>query len=759
MCASRAEKATPSLLEPTTVRHARVAEVALLRNVERVYSYLIPDECVSAVEPGMRLTVPYGRGNKPQVGYCLAVTEQPWESTLKPIIDVVDPIAFLSPALIPLGRWMADYYAAPLGRTLDWMVPAAVKKGAGLRNVRYARLNENAEPIASPPEKQAKVIAILQRASPNAVAVESLLTAADCTNAVVKSLEKKGALSIETRREASGGDGAAREVDDPAFKLTDHQAAAIDQIATAIDGPEFLVHLLFGVTGSGKTEIYIQAIRRALAAGRQGILLVPEIALTTQTVERLALRFTNVATIHSGMTEAQRAQHWRRIRDGSANVVIGTRSAIFAPCPNLGIIIVDEEQEPSYKSQSAPRYHTRDVAVMRGHTEGIPVVLGSATPSLESWLNVKRRKHYRLIRLPQRVRGQAVPILTIVDMNEEHRDRRGVHMLSRQMEAGLKNTLDRGEQAVLLLNRRGYASYVHCPSCRTPMNCPNCDVRLVYHEHTKLAQCHYCRVSKPVPERCPMLDCDGRMVKFGLGTERVEEELGRKFPQARTRRIDSDAMTKSSDYADILGAFERREFDLLVGTQMVAKGLDFPFVSFVGIVSADTALAFDDFRAEERTFQLVLQVAGRSGRGDTAGNVIVQTFAADTAPIRHAVQGDYEAFANEELERRRLTGLPPFTRMVRIVFLDANLNAARSAAEKAVLDVRSLFEGYQIPATVYDAQPASIKRLREMYRFDTTMVFKTAAGLVAGMKVLRDEKTLRAKVHRVTVDVDPISLQ
>jgi len=301
---------------------------------------------------------------------------------------------------------------------------------------------------------------------------------------------------------------------------------------------------------------------------------------------------------------------------------------------------------------------------MRGHTEGIPVVLGSATPSLESWLNVKRRKHYRLIRLPQRVRGQAAPNLTIVDMNEEHRDRRGVHMLSRAMEAGLNQTLDRGEQAVLLLNRRGYASYVHCPVCRTPMTCPNCDVRLVYHESTRQAQCHYCRTSKKVPERCPMLDCDGRMVKFGLGTERVEEELGRKFPQARVRRIDSDAMTKSSDYAEILGSFERREFDLLVGTQMVAKGLDFPFVSFVGIVSADTALAFDDFRAEERTFQLVLQVAGRSGRGDTAGNVIVQTFAADTAPIRHAVQGDYEAFANEELERRRLTGLPPFTRMV-----------------------------------------------------------------------------------------------
>ncbi len=759
MCASRAEKATPSLLEPTTLRHARVAEVALLRNVDRVYSYMIPDELAERVQPGMRLTVPYGRGDKPLPAYCLAITEKPWDSTLKPIIDIVDDVSFLSPQLIELGRWMAEYYAAPLGRTLDWMVPAAVKKGAGLRNVRYARLTTSDESPTTLPAKQAKVVAAMRSAADNAVAIDRLLNKADCTNAVIKSLEKKGVLSIEIRREPTDGDANTREVDDPAFHLTDHQTAAIDQIASAIAKPEFLVHLLFGVTGSGKTEVYIQAIRRALAAGKQGILLVPEIALTTQTVDRLALRFANVATIHSGMTESQRAQHWRRIRNGTANVVIGTRSAIFAPCPNLGVIIVDEEQEPSYKSQSAPRYHTRDVAVMRGHTEGIPVVLGSATPSLESWLNVKRRKHYRLIRLPQRVRGQAAPNLTIVDMNDEHRERRGVHMLSRPMEAGLVQTLERGEQAVLLLNRRGYASYVHCPVCRTPMSCPKCDVRLVYHESTRQAQCHYCRTSKPVPERCPMLDCDGHMVKFGLGTERVEEELGRKFPRARVRRIDSDAMTKASDYADILGAFERREFDLLVGTQMVAKGLDFPFVSFVGIVSADTALAFDDFRAEERTFQLVLQVAGRSGRGETAGNVIVQTFAADAAPIRHAVQGDYEAFANEELERRRLTGLPPFTRMVRIVFLDGNQAVARKAAEQAVTDMRGLFERYKIAATVYAAQPANIQRLREMYRFDTTIIFATANGLVTGMKILRDENVLRSKAKRVTVDVDPISLQ
>jgi primosomal protein N' (replication factor Y) len=471
---------------------------------------------------------------------------------------------------------------------------------------------------------------------------------------------------------------------EPNYELTAEQRDAIQRISTSIASRRFGVSVLFGVTGSGKTEVYIAAMRQALADQRQAILLVPEIALTTQTVSRLASRFDRVAVIHSGMTDVQRSRTWAAVSTGDIPVVIGTRSAVFAPCPNLGVIVVDEESEPSYKNMAAPRYHTRDAAITRAHLEGAAVVLGSAAPSLETWNNLKTRKHYELIPLRNRVGGMALPTVHLVDMHDEHHVRRGVHLLSREMEFHLDRTLQRGEQAVLLLNRRGYASYLHCAKCQNVVTCPHCSVRMVFHATTELAHCHYCHARLAVPNRCSAAGCGGTLVRFGIGTQRVEAELREKFPSARVHRMDSDAMQKPSDYADVLGAFERREFDILVGTQMIAKGLDFPFVSFVGVVSADTALALDDFRSEERTFQLVLQVSGRAGRSERAGHVVVQTFAADSRAIRHAVQGDYEAFAEAELTHRRIAKLPPVTRLMRIILSDARIARLREQSASSV---------------------------------------------------------------------------
>lgn len=755
----RADRRTPSLLDPPTLRSAVVAEVALLRLVDRVYSYRVPAELVERLRPGMRLRVPFGRNDKPADAWCLSVSEtDDWQSTLKPVLDCIDDQPMLSDTMVELGRWLATYYAAPLGRTLDLMIPAAVKRGAGIKHIRVARLVDSAFDTESLKGKQ-KALALAIRDGKQPIAVDEACAKADCTPAVAKTLEKKGVIQIE-RVAAPDTSGIYNDnPDDPAFELNAHQQAAIDQIDAAIEAAEFSVQVLFGVTGSGKTEVYIRALRRAIEQGKQGIMLVPEIALTTQTVERLAKRFDRVATMHSGATDAERARAWRAIAAGEARVVIGTRSAIFAPCPNLGVIIVDEEQEPSYKSQAAPRYHTRDVAVKLAHLRQIPVVLGSATPSLETWLNVHRRKHYNLIRLPERVRGLAMPKVHLVDMNHEHRLRPGVHLLSREMEKRLSETLDRNEQAVLLLNRRGYASYVHCPKCRQVLRCKNCDVNLVYHASSDKVQCHYCGERRAIPYKCNTIGCDGKPVKFGLGTERVEEELFRKFPDIKARRIDSDAMTRAGDYAELLGAFERREFDVLIGTQMVAKGLDFPFVSFVGVVSADTALAFDDFRAEERTFQLVLQVSGRSGRGDAPGQVVVQTFAAETAPIRHAVEGNYEAFANSELKLRHDAGLPPYTRMLRLVVADKQIGKARRAAETVVERAIELFRKHHVQARVAPAQEAPIQRIRNMHRYDTTLVFPTAAALMDAVRILKDEGVFRPHADRITVDVDPISLQ
>jgi primosomal protein N' (replication factor Y) len=744
-------------LDAPEVRTTLVASVALLRPVDKLYSYRIPAELADRVKPGMRVTVPFGRQDREAKAFCLSASTEPWQSTLKPVLGLVDEKPLLDDKALELGRWVARYYGAHLGRTLDLMVPASAKRQAGWRKVRYVLETRNSK-LETLSRKQTRVLEVLRSAG-GSLTVDRCCEAAGCTPAVVRALEKKGVLKIETRLEPIAPADGGVERHEPDFELNDDQRAAIRHITPAVEDRTFSVFVLHGVTGSGKTEVYVRVIRHVLAQGRQAIMLVPEIALTTQTVRRLQERFDRVATIHSGMSEVQRSRTWTAVASGDVPVVIGTRSAVFAPCPNLGAIIVDEEAEPSYKSQAAPHYHTRDVAIKRGHLENIPVVLGSATPSLETWSNLQRRKHYHLVRLPHRVRGLAMPVVHLVDMRVEHRARRGVHLLSRAMEMHLTRTLERNEQAVLLLNRRGFASYLHCARCGTVIVCPHCSVHMVFHATTELAHCHYCHTRIPIPNRCQTTGCGGNLVRFGMGTQRVEAEFREKFPTARIRRIDADAMRSAADYAEMLEAFERREFDVLVGTQMIAKGLDFPFVSFVGVISADTALALDDFRSEERTFQLVLQVAGRSGRGQTAGEVLVQTFAADTAPIRHAVAGDFEGFAKMELARRREEGLPPFTRMVRIVLADSRMTRLRLAADALARRLRALLAKRGIPARIFDPTPAAVARIRDRYRYDVLLVFDTADAMMSAMDVLKDEGALRAGVKSVMIDVDPVSLQ
>ncbi len=774
-----AQRATPSLLERPELRTARVVSVALLRPVDKVYSYYVPESLADRIQPGMRISVPFGRSDTPAPAFCLSISIEPWESTLKPVLKLIDDKPLLNEKQLELGRWIARYYAAHLGRTLDLMVPAAAKGRAGRKRIKYALLNPSVGGLASsslPKEgpgdvadsapklskKQTAVISVLETAA-GPLAVADLCKAAGCTEAVVKTLADMGFVRFDTEYEPVAPEEADVPRHEPDFDLNADQKTAIEHIAAAVAANEFTVQVLHGVTGSGKTEVYIHAIRRALSQGQQAVMLVPEIALTTQTVQRLRARFDRLAVIHSGLTDVQRARMWHAVAAGDFPVVVGTRSAVFAPCPNLGLIIVDEEAEPSFKSQAAPRYHTRDVAIKRAHLEGIPVVLGSATPSLETWHNLQTRKHFQLIRLPHRVRGLPQPTMHLVDMRLEHRERRGVHLLSRAMESHLQRTLDAGEQAVLLLNRRGYASYLHCPRCKTVISCPNCSVHMVFHATTELAHCHYCHARLAVPNRCQLSGCDGNLVRFGMGTQRVEEELRRKFPQARLRRIDADTMTKAADYGDLLTAFERREFDWLVGTQMIAKGLDFPFVSFVGVVSADTALALDDFRSEERTFQLVLQVAGRSGRGDAPGHVVVQMFAeektAGREAVKHAINGDFEAFARTELGRRYKTRLPPFTRLVRIVLNDARISKLQAAAKEMADRIRDILSKRGIINSMADPYPSRIPRMHGRYRYDILLVFDTAGALLSALDVLKDEGALRASVKTVTVDVDPVSLQ
>ncbi|HVP12235.1 MAG TPA: primosomal protein N' [Phycisphaerae bacterium] len=756
---SQVDRVTPSLIEMPEVRTARVATVALLQLVDKLYSYRIPEELQEVVAAGMRITVPFSRTDRPVPAFCIDVSERPWDSTLKPVIAPIDEQPLLSPKMLELGRWIARYYAAPLGRTLDLMVPAAAKRQAGWKKVRRAVLLPGKDGAGEKlTAKQAAVLSALAGAG-GSLAVAECAAAAQSGLGVIQSLARKGFIAIETCLEPVLPKEAAVERREPTYELNADQKAAIAQMSKAVAARRFSVQVLFGVTGSGKTECYVATIRQALAASRQAIMLVPEIALTTQTVQRLQARFDRVATVHSGMSEVERSRTWAAVAAGRIPVVIGTRSAVFAPCPNLGVIVVDEEAEASYKNQASPRYHTRDIAVKRAQLEEIPVVLGSATPSLETWKNVRQKKHYRLIRLPHRVRGLAMPTMHLVDMRDEHKQRPGVHLLSLEMEARLRETLSRGEQAVLLLNRRGYANFLHCPRCKTVVTCPHCSVHMVFHTTTRLAHCHYCHARLAVPTKCQTAGCGGPLIKFGIGVQRVEEELCEKYPQARLRRVDSDVMQRSGDYAEVLGAFERKELDILVGTQMIAKGLDFPFVSFVGVVSADTALVLDDFRSEERTFQLVLQVAGRSGRSDVGGHVVVQTFAADTAPIRHAVAGDYEGFADAELAKRKRAKLPPHTRMMRIVLSDARMSRLEKAAAGLAASIRETLERRGIAATVLGPFSAPIARLRDKYRYDLQLVFNTATAMLSAIDLFKSEHTLQAKVKTIIVDVDPVSLQ
>ncbi len=540
----------------------------------------------------------------------------------------------------------------------------------------------------------------------------------------------------------------------PPHLLNPHQQAAFDRIEAALDAKQFQTFLLQGVTGSGKTEVYLKAIDAALAHGRSALMLVPEIGLTPAVAGQFHHRFgENVAILHSAFHDSERAQEWRRIRSGAAKVVVATRSGVFAPVRNLGLIIVDEEHDQSYKQQEAPRYHGRDVAVVRARDAGAVVVLGSATPSLESRHNADRGK-YQHLTLPERVESRPMPQVEVIDMRQEFLETRKQATFSRALIDAVTERLDNGEQSMLLLNRRGFSSFMTCRACGERLECPNCSVTMTFHRRDRRMLCHYCNYSCRVPERCPK--CDSDHIQFlGTGSERVEDELHGAFPRARIARIDRDTTGGKRDYEAILAKFRDHEFDILVGTQMIAKGHDIPNVTLVGIVSADTGLGLPDFRAAERTFQLLTQAAGRAGRGNTPGIVLMQTINPDHYAVRFAAEQDYEKFYAKEIEFRRLMHYPPFGAMANIIVRGTREEdaLARSAALGRLLmpppdDVKILG-----PAA------ASLARLKNEYRYQ--MLIKTssrkALNEILG-RVRRFAMEEKWNPTSLMIDVDPMTI-
>jgi primosomal protein N' (replication factor Y) len=536
--------------------------------------------------------------------------------------------------------------------------------------------------------------------------------------------------------------------------LNQHQQEAFDAIRAGLGSRQFQAFLLEGVTGSGKTEVYLSAIEAALAMGRGALLLVPEIALTPAVAGQFHHRFgERVAILHSAFQDSERAQEWRRIRAGHASVVVATRSGVFAPVRNLGLIIVDEEHDQSYKQQETPRYHGRDVAVVRARNADAVVVLGSATPSLESRYNAERGKYTRLS-LPGRIGRRPMPQVSVIDMRKEFLETRKQATFSRALIDAVTERLENGEQTMLLLNRRGFSSFVACRACGERLQCVNCSVTLTYHKRDRRMLCHYCNYATPVPDRCPQ--CSSDYLQFvGVGSERLEQELGSVFPKARIARLDRDTVGGKRDYETILAGFRERHYDVLVGTQMIAKGHDIPNVTLVGIVNADLGLGLPDFRAAERTFQLLTQAAGRAGRGDTPGIVLIQTITPDHYAIQCAAEQDYEKFYRKEIEFRRLMYYPPFGALANIIVRSTNEEDAlsRSAALGRLLSPAP--EGVRVMGPA----PSPVLRVKSEYRYQ--MLLKTSSRKRLGELLSQIRRFAAAEKWgpaNLAIDVDPMTL-
>ena len=728
----------------------RVVALAVNANLWRSFDYLWPAALPGPVV-GQRVRGPFGRGNRKVLGFVVDTDRRPGEHALKAVGEVIDAEPQFDDVLWKLGQWISGYYLTPLGMSLAAMIPSAVGRHAAKTEAVAYLQSHHADWPSTLGARQKRVLDELYEARKQGVepvTVEALRHASGCSRDSIQRLSRRKLIRVEARpvelpelTDAAGGDP---------FELNADQQAAMSGLSGKLIAGGFSVTLLHGVTGSGKTEVYVRAIRQVIAAGKQAILMVPEIALATQTLQRLLSRLPRVAVLHSGLTDAQRAFYYQQIRDGAASVVVGPRSAVFAPTRSLGLIVVDEEHESSYKQDTAPPYHGRDTAVKRAQLAGVPIVLGSATPSLESMHNVEAGR-YELLSLPNRVRGLPMPRLDIVHLRKELTPGK-VELLGATLTRRLAEVLDRGEQAILLMNRRGYASYVFCPSCKWMFECEHCSRPMIFHQATQMCICHYCQETSALPERCPA--CSGKLLLFGMGIQRIEGELARKFPQAKVARMDSDTMTTPGQFRKVFEAFGSGELDILLGTQMVGKGLDFPRVSLVGVVSADTSLIIPDFRASERTFQLIVQVAGRAGRADLRGQVVVQTLHADEPAIQFAATHDYKSFAAWELPLRKEAGLPPYSRLVRFVVRHEKLDRAEAGADALAAALRP-----HLPPEVvfWGPDPAAIKRIRNKFRFQILLI-APRPGMIQKALAGRMERIVHDIPAEVLADADPVSL-
>ncbi len=742
------------MMRPNYVR------VIIDRAIQRELDYSVPETLADRIGIGSRVRVPFR--DKSALATVLATLEQSDAKGIRPIEALVGEAPAISGSLLELARWMSAYYCCPLETVMRSLLPQVIRRAEiGWKKQLFVQPLTKIDPdkidnLRRRAPRQAELlgaIAKLEKPTPAA----QLLRKTSFDNQTLRALAKRGL--IELREEAVERDPHADEqfIATTNLELNAEQALALTRITDALAAPERAKPiLLHGVTGSGKTEIYLQAIRAALERGRSAIVLVPEISLTPQTVERFKSRFAElheaVAVLHSHLSQGERHDEWHKIHSGRARIVIGARSAVFAPLKDLGLIIVDEEHETTYKQEEAPRYHARDVAVVRAKIEKCGVVLGSATPSLESYHNATTGK-YELLTLTQRVDDQRMPLMRIVDLRQERRKEKIAPILSEKLSQAISDRLEKREQTILFLNRRGFSTSLLCSNCGEARDCPNCSVALTFHRHMARLSCHLCGHTAAVPKRCPECGKDA-LIYAGFGTEKVESNVSHLFPKANVRRMDADSMTRKEAYRETLRNFRTGKIDILVGTQMIAKGLHFPNVTLVGIINADLALHLPDFRAGERTFQLLTQVAGRAGRGETLGEVFVQTYTPFSPSIQFARHHDFAGYFQQELEFRERCDFPPFKHAILITVRSAHEGRAKLSAETLV---RRLREALGSEFILGDATPAPLEKLQGQFRFHI---------LLRGEAIMRLSRLVRETLEKLplpedviaAVDVDPYQL-
>lgn len=798
-------------------QYAQVIVDVPTMQTDQPYTYLVPDEWQAVIECGMRVEVPFGEGNRHIQGFVTALPTELAESTLslKSLIRVIDLAPVVNQELLQLADYMKDVTFSFKINCLQTMLPAAMKaayqkkfvlldedhsvketyfsqsneidwdviEAAGALTL-FKRLREQSivelrylvkEKVNKKMIRYVKSLVTTdnyfvfkEQLRPNALRQHQLLEQLKTTpRETVTFYREKELLSTHLKTAEKNGWLSFEEVEsyrDPfenhdfpktlPWQLNTEQQQAVSRILAAEAQGEATTFLLEGITGSGKTEVYLQSIAEILNKGKTAMMLVPEIALTPQMVQRFKSRFGKaVAVLHSGLSQGEKYDEWRKIERGEAQVVVGARSAVFAPLQKIGLIIIDEEHEATYKQEDTPRYHARDLAIWRSQYHHCPVILGSATPSLESRARAQK-KRYELLYLTQRAHENAqLPSVTIVDLKEEYAQK-NTSTFSRLLQEKISNRLQQKEQIVLLLNRRGYSSFMMCRDCGYVLPCPNCDISLTLHMDVKKMRCHYCGHQENIPKKCP--DCQGEKIRYyGTGTQKVEEELQERFPSARILRMDVDTTRKKGAHEKILKAFEEQEADILLGTQMIAKGLDYPNITLVGVLNADTALNLPDFRSSERTFQLLTQVSGRAGRGAKPGEVIVQTFNPEHHSIVLAQAQDYEAFYQQEMILRHQSGYPPFYFTVKITISHP---AEQVVAKKSYQIAEQLKNSLSPESRILGPTPSGIARIKNRYYYQIILKYKHEVHLHRMLReILETSQSEQRKNLYVSIDYEPLN--